>query len=140
MDEIYFSGDESPVLSPHSIHIEEKPPTVENDDFLEPFEITAPKIKRAKTKIDEILNKVSNHIDIIDDKYDIMGKNIANKLRELPNETVVVAEKVINDVLYEAFLGNIHRGTKFSILQESRTYELNDPVIPSTKTEFLEDE
>lgn len=44
-----------------------------------------------------------------EDEYDIIGKNIAAKLRRLPHSQSVYAEKLIYDVLFEAELGNLNK-------------------------------
>ncbi len=47
-----------------------------------------------------------------EDAFDIFGKNIAFKLRTLPRETKLYTEKLINDLLFEAEMGNVNRNTK----------------------------
>lgn len=39
----------------------------------------------------------------MEDKFDIIGRNVANKLRELPDAVFRLTEKRINDVLFEAY-------------------------------------
>lgn len=66
----------------------------------------------------DVLEKVSKQLDEKPDKFCTIGINIANKLRELPKETSMIAEKMINDILFEALMGNISRHTKF-VLQDA---------------------
>lgn len=44
-----------------------------------------------------------------EDEYDIIGKNIAAKLRKLTPEMTIYAEKVINEALFEAQLNSLTR-------------------------------
>lgn len=67
-----------------------------------------PNFKRKCNKAEEVLEKVSKQLDVEkEDRYSVIGKNIAFKLRDLPNEAMLVTEKIINDVLFEAQMGNI---------------------------------
>ncbi|CAH1987094.1 unnamed protein product [Acanthoscelides obtectus] len=53
----------------------------------------------------EVLATVNNHFKrprTADDRFDIVGKNVAMKLRDLTNDQRRLAEKFINDVLFEA--------------------------------------
>lgn len=61
-----------------------------------------------------MLDKVSKKLDS-EDKFDVTGKNIANKLRDLSGETALMAEKFISDILFEAALGRISRNTKMTL-------------------------
>lgn len=51
------------------------------------------------------------------DEFDIIGQNIAHKLRKLPKDVKLITEKMINDVLFEAEIGNINMATKLSLNQ-----------------------
>lgn len=42
-----------------------------------------------------------------EDRYDIIGKGFAVRLRELEKGQRIMAEKIINDVLFEAEMGNL---------------------------------
>lgn len=44
-----------------------------------------------------------------EDRFDVYGKNVAMKLRQLPNDQRMLAEKAINDVLFEAEMGTLQR-------------------------------
>lgn len=92
-----------------------------------------PNFKRKCNKAEEVLEKVSKQLDAEkEDQYSVIGKNIAFKLRELPNETRLVTEKIINDILFEAQMGNITRHTRFN-LQDTRTnvqlFPTSTPVV-----------
>lgn len=54
-----------------------------------------------------------------EDEFDVVGKNVAYKLRKLSKETAAMAEKFIMDVLFEAHLGNINRQSKMTISAET---------------------
>ncbi|XP_075981593.1 uncharacterized protein LOC142980151 isoform X2 [Anticarsia gemmatalis] len=46
--------------------------------------------------------KTKRHCTEIEDEYDAIGINVAAKLRSLPANTRILAEKLINDVLFQA--------------------------------------
>lgn len=50
-----------------------------------------------------------------EDRYDMIGRNVATKLREIPNKQRIFAEKLINDVLFEAELGSLNRNYVLSV-------------------------
>ncbi|XP_071447077.1 uncharacterized protein [Hetaerina americana] len=45
-----------------------------------------------------------------EDEFDYVGKNVSAKLRSLPRDQRIFAEKLVNDILFEAELGNLNRG------------------------------
>lgn len=47
------------------------------------------------------------------DQFQIFGNNVAAKLKGLPKETRLYTEKLINDVLFEAEMGNISKYSNF---------------------------
>jgi len=50
-----------------------------------------------------------------EDMFEITEKNVASKLRILTKEQRIMAEKLINDVLYEAQLGSLTRNSKLIV-------------------------
>ncbi|CAH1183896.1 unnamed protein product [Phaedon cochleariae] len=77
--------------------------------------VTIPNTKKVKkTKHDDIMKQLEVELNKPEDDDDIIGRNIANKLRRLPAEIKIVTEKLIMDVLYEAFLGNINKFTRIT--------------------------
>ncbi|KAL4708468.1 hypothetical protein ACJJTC_014350 [Scirpophaga incertulas] len=63
-----------------------------------------------------ILRIIGNRLSTLreDDEYDIIGKNIAAKLRFLNSLQKIYAEKIINDTLFEAQLNNLSRYSRLS--------------------------
>ncbi|VVC96929.1 unnamed protein product [Leptidea sinapis] len=59
-----------------------------------------------------------------DDRYDIIGKMVALKLRDFKNkQQQLLAEKIINETLFEAEMGNLtmpHRPIKFSFEEKKK--------------------
>lgn len=53
------------------------------------------------------------------DEFDIIGQNFAYKLRGLSKEVKVMSEKFMNDILFEAEIGNINKYTKMSLQQHA---------------------
>lgn len=66
-----------------------------------------------------------------EDEFDVIGKNIAYKLRKLSKETAVVTEKLLMDVLFEAHVGNINRQSKVTISQGTAEPSVVHPTMPS---------
>lgn len=44
---------------------------------------------------------------VTEDRCDVIGKNVAMKLRALDTKQIIVAEKLINDLLFEAEIGHL---------------------------------
>ncbi|CAB3229489.1 unnamed protein product [Arctia plantaginis] len=71
------------------------------------------KTKRKDESIaNEVLESVRDHFKrpgpiVTEDRCDIIGKNVAMKLRALDAKQIIVAEKLINDLLFEAEIGNL---------------------------------
>lgn len=59
----------------------------------------------------DVLRSVKRHFDKAlnekEDRFDIFGKSVALKLRDLEDEQRIIAEKIINDTLFEAEMGNL---------------------------------
>lgn len=74
-----------------------------------------PQIKTCKRKkeiaIDQAFESISKRLNQIkdDDKFDIFGKYVANKLRALSDQQHIYAEKIINDTLFEMEINNLNK-------------------------------
>lgn len=58
----------------------------------------------------DVLQSVKEHFKrpiLKDDRFDVFGKNVAIKLRDLPREQRLIAEKIINDTLFQAEMGQL---------------------------------
>ncbi len=55
-----------------------------------------------------------------EDTFDVYGKHVAHKLRGLKGDQVTFAQKLMNDVLFEAELGML-----------TRDYQITRPIQPS---------
>nr|CAI5857930.1 unnamed protein product [Callosobruchus analis] len=77
-----------------------------------------PSIKSNANKLtNEVLTSVKEHFKRPapqEDRYDLFGKTIAMKLRTLEKKQRLIAEKIINDTLFEAELGNITHRSQYS--------------------------
>lgn len=75
------------------------------------FPRTSGRQKKQKTDSDSILKVVGERLQNCrqEDAFDIVGRNIAEKLRQLEPTMRIYAEKVINDALFEAQLGTLTR-------------------------------
>ncbi|KAJ8717082.1 hypothetical protein PYW08_005481 [Mythimna loreyi] len=66
----------------------------------------------SKRFLDEDKNK--RHCTEVDDEYDAIGVNVAAKLRNLPGNMRILAEKLINDVLFQAQTNGLSNATFIS--------------------------
>lgn len=69
-----------------------------------------PPKKKADSIVSDVLLSVQNHFKrpaIKEDRYDVFAKSVAIKMRELSKTQRLIAEKIINDTLFEAELGNL---------------------------------
>ncbi|RVE45129.1 hypothetical protein evm_010238 [Chilo suppressalis] len=72
-----------------------------------------PKRKNEDNLVNSVLQSVNDHFkrprDEVrkEDRHDIYCKSIASKLRDLPRQQRMLAEKLMNDVLFEAEWGNL---------------------------------
>ncbi|VEN38399.1 unnamed protein product [Callosobruchus maculatus] len=71
-------------------------------------------LREPLTKEDEILNILGQKISTEEDDFSITGRYIASKLRRLPRETEIYTEKLINDILFKAELGQVDQYTIIS--------------------------
>lgn len=83
----------------------------------------------------EVLHSVNEHFKrplLKEDRFDIFGKNVAVKLRDLPKDQRLIAEKIINDTLFQAEMGNLrHTEIQFREREFIRTTPTPTPS-PST--------
>lgn len=73
-----------------------------------------------RRKLDEAecsdLLKVShNDSFVVEDEFDAIGRNVAAKLRNMRLDQRIIAEKLLNDILFEAQLGNLHRDSNIHV-------------------------
>ncbi|KAL4126025.1 hypothetical protein QTP88_010257 [Uroleucon formosanum] len=96
-------------------------PISKNSTFSDkPHQTTLNKKKKKRDFCDEVLEKVNNKLQNDNlDEFDIIGQNFAYKLRGLSKEVKVMSEKFMNDILFEAEIGNINKYTKMSLQQHA---------------------
>ncbi|KAK7025487.1 hypothetical protein SK128_017606 [Halocaridina rubra] len=72
--------------------------------------------KREGDETDYLLSFVGERLRASqpEDQFDIAGRYVAAKLRNLPRDQCIYAEKFIHEILFEAELGNLSKGTLFS--------------------------
>lgn len=106
--------------------------------------------KRSRDKCDTLLESIEQHFKKPkqkEDRYDILGKNIAVKLRDISNSTQkLIAEKLMYDALFLAEMGQLNMthsirdscenrnssGSNYSQFNHPpRTYENLSPAIGS---------
>ncbi|XP_011328891.1 uncharacterized protein LOC105274447 isoform X1 [Ooceraea biroi] len=59
--------------------------------------------------------KMQHNSFVMEDEYDAIGRNVAAKLRSMTMEQRIIAEKLLNDILFEAQLGNLHRDSSLHV-------------------------
>ncbi|GBP63737.1 Putative uncharacterized transposon-derived protein F52C9.6 [Eumeta japonica] len=125
MDEKEESADEEQQIEQQHMNIENN--SQPNEQLIHPNEesdndgsIAGNSARRPKPKrtnddnlVNSVLQSVNDHFkrprDEVskEDRHDIYFKSIANKLRDLPRQQRMLAEKLMNDVLHEAEWGNL---------------------------------
>ncbi|XP_071054690.1 uncharacterized protein [Onthophagus taurus] len=78
--------------------------------------------KKSKVDTDSILQVVGEKLQNsrAEDEFDIVGRNVAEKLRKLDPNMRIIAEKLINDTLFEGQLGTLNRYAHIIIPQVSQ--------------------
>ncbi|XP_022827975.1 uncharacterized protein LOC111357455 [Spodoptera litura] len=113
--------------SPQSTTVDSEPEesesmTDEESSFITPMEdnYTAFTISNVSAEVPEAAHgskrfmeddKNKRHCTEVDDEYDAIGVNVAAKLRNLPGNMRILAEKLINDVLYQAQTNGLTNAT-----------------------------
>lgn len=93
------------------------PPTIRQVIFKPKPPPEPPRRKQTKEKQrheDPLKTRAPEYADE-EDEFDIMGMNIGNKLRKLPPDRVLIVEKLITDLIFEAQTGNITQSTRFNL-------------------------
>lgn len=107
------------------------PPSHREKSFARTPALKRPRNKGSSSNEEELLKReVLQHVNEHfkqpkppEDRFDVFGKNVAMKLRDLPRQQRVIAEKLINDALSEGEMNNLnmtHRITSFT--QPTYTY------------------
>ncbi|PSN42036.1 hypothetical protein C0J52_12277 [Blattella germanica] len=70
----------------------------------------------------EVLQVIGKKLESLqaDDAFQVFGKHVANKLREVPNSQNIIAQKLISDVLFEAELGTLTRNFRIVDMKSQR--------------------
>lgn len=82
-------------------------------------------LQPATQKADKILELIGEKLSEpvskkMEDEFDVLGKYYANKMRKLPPTMQLIAEKLINDVYFQAQLGTLSvNSTIYTPTQES---------------------
>ncbi|XP_076764224.1 uncharacterized protein LOC143431398 [Xylocopa sonorina] len=78
----------------------------------------SPLIRRRKleeTECSDLLKISHNNSFVMEDEFDAIGRNVAAKLRNMRLDQRIIAEKLLNDILFEAQLGNLHRDSNIHV-------------------------
>lgn len=71
-------------------------------------------------------NPPCKRLAIEENRFDIFAKIVAAKLRGLPKEQAILAEKIINEVLFQAEIGSLTRSHKVTCEQTSQPMHVSD--------------
>ncbi|OAD54010.1 hypothetical protein WN48_08430 [Eufriesea mexicana] len=77
-----------------------------------------PLIRRRKleeAECSDLLKISHNNSFVMEDEFDAIGRNVAAKLRNMRLDQRIIAEKLLNDILFEAQLGNLHRDSNIHV-------------------------
>lgn len=90
----------------------QKEPESENKEN----DISAPESTRKRTakksSFDDLLQLAEKQLRTEDDRYDILGKSIASKMRDIQcSDQELYAEHMIDEVLFQARLGTLQSST-----------------------------
>lgn len=88
---------------------------------------------------DELLNVKDNFRKSRpeDDPFDTIGKRVAMKLRRLPKQQMLIAEKLINDTLFHAELGHLSSLYPQNYESSPQLYPLYIPPFPTSSFTHL---
>ncbi|XP_006566408.1 uncharacterized protein LOC552753 [Apis mellifera] len=78
----------------------------------------SPIIRRRKleeAECSDLLKISHNNSFVMEDEFDAIGRNVAAKLRNMRLDQRIIAEKLLNDILFEAQLGNLHRDSNIHV-------------------------
>ncbi|XP_024879150.1 uncharacterized protein LOC112459340 [Temnothorax curvispinosus] len=81
----------------------------------------------------DVLLSINNHFKRPanqDDRFDIFGKNVAMKLRDLPKQQRLIAEKIINETLFEAEMGNLTMSQGLTYQHQHQLHTINPTPPP----------
>ena len=71
--------------------------------------------RKQSTNSTTTLTQLEASIENTEDTFDIIGKSVANKLRQMNAVTSVLAQNLINQVLFEAQLGNLNSNSSLML-------------------------
>ncbi|KAJ8670557.1 hypothetical protein QAD02_001816 [Eretmocerus hayati] len=73
--------------------------------------------KRKSEELDsgEVLRISRNNSIIVEDEFDAIGRNVAAKLRHMRLDQRIIAEKLLNDIMFEGQLGGLHRDSSINV-------------------------
>ncbi|XP_053983087.1 uncharacterized protein LOC128878694 [Hylaeus volcanicus] len=89
------------------------------ETYDQPNEWTEPPLirrrKSEETESTDLLKISHNNSFVMEDEFDAIGRNVAAKLRNMRLDQRIIAEKLLNDILFEAQLGNLHRDSNIHV-------------------------
>ncbi|KZC06889.1 PREDICTED: uncharacterized protein LOC107195233 [Dufourea novaeangliae] len=71
--------------------------------------------KSEEAESTDLLKISHNNSFVMEDEFDAIGRNVAAKLRNMRLDQRIIAEKLLNDILFEAQLGNLHRDSNIHV-------------------------
>ncbi|KAL4717009.1 hypothetical protein ACJJTC_001870 [Scirpophaga incertulas] len=85
--------------------------------------------KRSTSEVDHTISVIGKRLmESNEDRHDVFGRNVAHKLRNLPNDQRIFLEKIINNAIFEAEMGNLNKNCCVHVpAQTSLNVAVNPP-------------
>ena len=90
------------------------------------------KQRRSTSPAENVLKLIGERIisSRPEDEFDIVGKNVATKLRKMTADMQLLAEKLINDVLYQGLSGKLTTNTELKDSSTPYPFTYVSPLTP----------
>lgn len=99
------------------------------------------KKRKSEELTNDVLVSVRDHFKkpvAQDDRYDLMGKSIAMRIRALGKREALIVEKRITDLLFEAEMGMLNTGAYSSEHFNSNSNSSRSTPSPSSATSYVQ--
>lgn len=110
--------------------LESNPPASDGQPSLHP----GPPVKKRRyggSSTDQVLTVIKDKISGMrdEDQCDIFGRSVAANLRDLPKEMKIYAQKLINDVIFNAQLGKLNERSQILTTEQVTPVHVQIPNV-----------
>lgn len=95
--------------------VNEEPYEHQHADWNDPSLIRGSEESESMASTNTSLRISHNNSFVMEDEYDAVGRNLAAKLRSMRMDQRIIAEKLVNDIIFEGQLGNLHRDSSIHV-------------------------